>query len=222
MLTLSKSLLSVRNLASARRDRVLARFYRIVDRVVATSRAREQKRRWSEHATVAATSQILPEAIVRNLANDASRIRIADHSYIRGELLVFSRSGTIDIGRHCYVGDESRVWSAEQVRIGNRVLISHGVNIHDTNSHPLDAERRHAHFLRIVRPNTGPDFDELCEVRTAPVAIEDDVWIGFQATILKGVTVGRGAIVAACAVVTKDVPQQTIVAGNPAEVIRRL
>ena len=59
-------------------------------------------------------------------------------------------------------------------------------------------------------------------VKIAPVRIGDKAWIGFNAIILKGVTVGEGAIVAAGAVVTKDVPPYTIVAGNPARVIRTL
>jgi len=52
--------------------------------------------------------------------------------------------------------------------------------------------------------------------------IEDDVWIGFKATILKGVTIGRGSVIAAGSVVTKDVPPYTLVAGNPAQIIRSL
>ena len=59
-------------------------------------------------------------------------------------------------------------------------------------------------------------------VESSPIIIEDDVWIGFKSSILKGVTIGRGAIVAAGSVVTKAVPEYSLVAGNPAVVIRRL
>ena len=55
---------------------------------------------------------------------------------------------------------------------------------------------------------------------TKPVIIEDDVWIGTRVTILKGVTVGKGAIIGACSVVTKDVPPHSIVVGNPAKVVK--
>jgi acetyltransferase-like isoleucine patch superfamily enzyme len=58
-------------------------------------------------------------------------------------------------------------------------------------------------------------------VEERPVVIEDDVWIGFGSAVLKGVTIGRGAVVAAMSVVTKDVPAYTIVAGNPAREIGR-
>ena len=57
---------------------------------------------------------------------------------------------------------------------------------------------------------------------SAPIVIEDNVWIGEYATILKGVTIGKGAVVASHAVVTKDVPPYTIVAGNPARVVKEL
>ncbi|MBV8923397.1 DapH/DapD/GlmU-related protein, partial [Bradyrhizobium sp.] len=56
----------------------------------------------------------------------------------------------------------------------------------------------------------------------APVVIADKVWIGFNASILKGVTIGEGAVVGACSVVTRDVPPFAVVAGNPARVIRTL
>lgn len=57
---------------------------------------------------------------------------------------------------------------------------------------------------------------------SAPIVIEDDAWIGFKSVILKGVRIGRGAIVASAAVVTKDVDPWTIVAGNPAKVVEVL
>jgi maltose O-acetyltransferase len=60
---------------------------------------------------------------------------------------------------------------------------------------------------------------KLEEVASAPIVIEDDAWIGFNSTILKGVTIGRGAVVGAATVVTKDIPAYAIVAGNPAKII---
>ena len=106
-----------------------------------------------------------------------------------------------------------------QVTIGDHVLISHGVDIHDTNSHPLGWEARR-HDAEIILGGKQPHPDPV--VDTASVVIEDDAWIGFKATVLKGVRIGRGAIVAAGSVVTKDVPAFSVVAGNPARVIRAL
>ena len=100
---------------------------------------------------------------------------------------------------------------AASVTIGNRVLISHLVNIHDTNSHPVDANKRHEQFLQILERGHPSEGD--LDVRSAPIRIGDDVWIGFNSIILKGVTIGPRAIVAAGSVVTEDVPPAVIVAG---------
>lgn len=139
----------------------------------------------------------------------ATAIQIGENSVIGGELLVFPDGGLIQIGDHCFVGPDSRIWSGDEIFIGNRVLISHGVNIHDSIAHSLSAAERHQHFVQILlRGNSA-----LGAVRKAAVRIEDDAWIGFNAVIMKGVTVGKGAVVAAGAIVTKDVPPFTIVAG---------
>jgi acetyltransferase-like isoleucine patch superfamily enzyme len=197
------------------------RICRVLDRLIAAVQLRARHARLVVQLTLAEGAQLLPEADVRNLNGDPTKIRVGADSYVRGELLVFGNGGAIDIGRDCYVGDGTRIWSAASVRVGDRVLISHGVNIHDTNSHPLDPDQRHRHFLQIVRPGMLPPCDEQRDIKHAPVTIGDDVWIGFNATILKGVTIGRGAIVAACSVVTADVPAGAVVAGAPAEVIRK-
>jgi acetyltransferase-like isoleucine patch superfamily enzyme len=89
------------------------------------------------------------------------------------------------------------------VSIGNRVLVGAGALIIDSDAHPLHPEDR----LRGACP------------ANSPVEIEDDVFIGARAIILKGVRIGQGAVVGAGAVVTSDVPAFTIAAGNPARVV---
>src|SRR5262245_8138487 len=200
------------------RNRLLDHLCKVVGRLTTAAQARARELNLRAQLVLAPTARLLPEADVRNLSGDPCRIRVGAGSYIRGELLVVSHGGSVAIGCDCYVGDHTRIWSAASVRIGNRVLISHGVNIHDTNSHPLDQCKRHAHFLQIVRPSAPPGCDERVDIHHAPVTIGDDVWIGFNATILKGVTIGPGAVVAACAVVTRDVPAGVLVAGTPAVV----
>lgn len=96
-------------------------------------------------------------------------------------------------------------------------MISWGVTIVDHNSHSVEWSHRKNDVLDWAKGQK-----DWSHVKVAPVTIEDRVWIGFNAIILKGVTLGEGAIVAAGAVVTKDVPPYTVVAGNPAQVIRRL
>ncbi len=179
-------------------------------------RALAVEREFRRHAVLSSASKVFPEACIRNLHGDPQRIRIGQNTFLRGELLVFAHAGQLTIGDDCYVGDGTRIWSSARIDIGDRVLISHGVNIHDTNSHPLDAGQRHAHFMHIVQ--FGHPRGDL-DIKAEPITIGSDVWIGFGAIILKGVTVGTGAIVAAGSVVTHSVPPFAIVAGNPAKVI---
>lgn len=157
-----------------------------------------------------------PSSRIENNQARREAITIAARSQILGQLLVFAHGGNIRIGEACFVGEHSRIWSADSITIGNRVLISHNVNIHDNNSHSLSARNRHLHVSYIFSQGHPQKLDD---VASAPVLIEDDAWIGFNSTILKGVTVGRGAIIAAAAVVTKDVPAFAVVAGNPARII---
>lgn len=154
---------------------------------------------------------------IYNLANDPERIQVGDHSFVRGELLVYPACGVIEIGEHCYVGEGARIWSAAAVRIGHRVLISHNVNILDNDAHPVDdPEARHRQFRAIVTTGHPQDVD----LGQRPISIGDDAFIACQSIILKGVTIGHGAVVAAGSVVTTDVPEYCVVAGNPARVVR--
>lgn len=160
-------------------------------------------------------ARLYPQSKISNFREPAD-IQIGEETRVLGELLTFGHGGKITIGDHCFIGENTRIWSSESVTIGNRVLISHGVNIHDNVSHSMSAERRHEHFLSIFstgHPKENPD------IASAVVVIEDDAWIGFNASILKGVKIGRGAVVGACSVVTKDVLPYEVVVGNPAKPI---
>jgi len=146
-----------------------------------------------------------------------ARIQIGAHCHIRGSLVILGQAGRISMGTHCFVGSGTRIWSQLSVRIGNRVLISHGVDIHDSNAHPVEPARRGEEAVRRLQMRLEPNWDL---VKCAAVVVEDDAWIGFKASIMKGVTIGAGAIVAAGAVVAHDVAPGSVVAGNPARVVR--
>lgn len=152
-------------------------------------------------------------ATFRILSKEEGAVKIGAGTHVRGELLTFWDGGRITIGENCYLGDGTRVWSQSSIVIGNDVLVSHLVDIHDTDGHPIDPDDRVEDSRAIL---SGKGYLTPTKTKSAPVVIEDRVWIGFKATIFKGVTVGEGAIVAACSVVTKNVPPMTIVAGNPA------
>ncbi|MET3997024.1 acyltransferase [Bradyrhizobium sp. S3.9.2] len=157
-------------------------------------------------------------ARIRNALGDSDRIVIGDHSHVRGELMVLGHGGRITIGEWCYVGGGTRIWSGASIDIGNRVLISHSVNIFDNLSHPIRANERHEQVKQIFTQG----HPRKLSLDDRPIKICDDAWIGACAMVMRGVMIGEGGIVAAGAVVTKDVPAYSIVAGNPATVIREL
>lgn len=159
------------------------------------------------------------KAIVHNLQRNKSKISVGKDSHIRGELLIFKYGGEIKIGDDCFIGEGTRVWSGESLNIGNNVLISHNVSIVDTNAHEINHQERAERFIELI--NDGP-WTSSGSILTSPVLIKDYAWISFGATILKGVTIGKGSIVAANSVVTKDVPDFTMVAGNPAKFTKKL
>ncbi len=191
--------------------------WRAVDPLLLVAARRLRRlRRDNVCAQIDPAATLHPESRISNLHGHPESIVVGARTHVRGELLTFWDEGRIRIGDWCYVGDGSRLWSQASIEIGNYVLISHHVDIHDTNSHPLGWEERRGDIERVLG---GKKYQPLLSVKKAPIVIEDDVWIGFKASIFKGVHIGRGAIVAAASVVTRDVPAGNIVAGNPARVI---
>jgi acetyltransferase-like isoleucine patch superfamily enzyme len=166
--------------------------------------------------TLGEKSKIYKSAVVENFQGNKLCIQIGQHTHVKGELLVFPHGGNIFIGNYSYIGEGTRIWSALDIHIGNNVLIAHNVNIHDNISHPIEAEARHSHYKHIITKGHPKKDVYLSE---KPIYINNDAWIGFNATILKGTTIGKGAVIGACSVVTKDVPENAIVVGNPAQVI---
>ncbi|MBN4076893.1 acyltransferase [Mariprofundus ferrooxydans] len=159
-----------------------------------------------------------PQSHIVNMKFDKQCIVIGKSTHILGELLTFKHGGEIHIGDECFVSEDTRIWAASSIYIGNRVLISHQVNIFDSQTHPLSARKRSEHF-KVIFSTGHPDNIDLSE---RPVVIDDDVWIGCSSIILRGVHVGQGAVIGAGSVVTKDVPEWTVVAGNPAKEIRAI
>jgi acetyltransferase-like isoleucine patch superfamily enzyme len=99
------------------------------------------------------------------------------------------------------------ICAAEKITIGNNVAVGANCTIVDTDFHPLNSEERH------LQPQ---------QATTAPIVIEDDIFIGMNCIILKGVTIERGSVIGAGSVVTRSIPAGVIAAGNPACVIRKI
>ena len=144
-------------------------------------------------------------------------IVIGKRREIKGQLFSFE-GGKILIGNNVFMNYNSFIGSMEAVTIGNDVIIATNVRIFDNNNHPTSPTQR-----EMMSHNDF--YGELWTWKYAehkPVVIGDNVWIGEFSAILKGVTIGKGSIVASHSVVTKDVPPYVIVAGNPARVVKRL
>lgn len=140
----------------------------------------------------------------------ARGVRIGSHTSIDRNLWLHCGGtpsdhdhGYFEIGERSFVGCNAVMGAGGGIRIGNHVLIGQGVNIH-AESH------RFADPARLIREQG---------VGYRGIVVEDDVWIGSKATILDGVTIGRGAVIGAGAVVTRSVPPYAIVAGVPARVV---
>jgi len=120
--------------------------------------------------------------------------------------------GMIEIGDDCYIANASLV-AARSILIGSRVFIAGGATIVDSDFHPVDPAARLADTIAL---SPAGDRSTRPPIETRPVIIEDDVWIGYNATILKGVRVGRGAVVSPGSLVLRDIDPGVTVAGNPA------
>jgi len=144
-------------------------------------------------------------------------LRIGKGSVFDGIIYTEHPEAHIHIGENCYIGKACFV-SSIGIDVGNDVHISWGVWIYDHNSHPLSWKYRSKdvfnHYWGLPK-----DWEH---VKREPITICDKAWIGFNSIILKGVTIGEGAIVGAGSVVTSDVLPWTIVAGNPAKLIREI
>lgn len=143
-------------------------------------------------------------------------LRVGSNVTIWRASLAADEHAVIEIGDDCYIANASLV-CAESICIGARVMIAGGVTIADSDFHPVAPAARLADTIAL---SPVGDRKKRPAVEARAVVIEDDVWIGYNATILKGVRVGRGAIVAPGAVVIRDVPPGVEVAGNPAQVIK--
>lgn len=136
-----------------------------------------------------------------------------------GVSFALGEKGTCTIGDFTLLNG-ALIMADERIEIGNHVLISWNVGIADSDFHPLDAAQRKIDTYALApfyknRPPRPP-------LKTAPVIIGDGVWIGMNAVILKGVTIGENSVVAAGAVVSKSVPPNVVVAGNPAVIVKQL
>ncbi len=142
-------------------------------------------------------------------------VSIQNDSLIPGQIMFDRENAHIEIGNRVFMN--GTLISAGKISIGDDVLISWGVTIVDHNSHSIVFAKR---ADDVVAWSKGKK--DWTNVEIAPVIIESKAWIGFNAIVLKGVTIGEGSIIGAGSVVTKSIPSWSIAAGNPARVIREI
>jgi acetyltransferase-like isoleucine patch superfamily enzyme len=179
------------------------------------------------HLRIAPSARLMRHFDVAFLVQPEARtyVTVGEQCVLDAAIVFEAASGRVELGDRVYIGNGTRLISRNRITIGNDVTMAWGITIYDHNSHSLDWRRRRAvvaHFHRTYGQPGCYEGIDWTDVKSAPIVICDKVWIGFDVVVLKGVTVGEGAIVAARSVVTRDVPPFTIVAGNPALPVGRV
>jgi acetyltransferase-like isoleucine patch superfamily enzyme len=122
-------------------------------------------------------------------------------SFLKGTKIDVEPNALLSIGDGSSIGEQSKIKCSRRINIGKNCAISWNVNITDTDGHELTG---------------GSARNE----KTKEITIKDNAWIGFNSIILKGVTIGSNSVIGAGTVVTKDTPDNSLVAGNPGRLIK--
>jgi acetyltransferase-like isoleucine patch superfamily enzyme len=154
------------------------------------------------------------------------RVTIGANSILACKIILERETGCVTVGNNTFIGS-SHIICAERIEIGTGVLISWGCTIVDHDSHSLDWWERMEDIKRwreglVISTSSAAALKNWQSVSMSPIRIGDKAWLGLNVLVLKGVTIGDGSVVAAGSVVTRDVPEWTLVGGNPARVIREL
>ena len=153
-------------------------------------------------------SRIGPKAKIINKSKN--KPHVGEHVTFLGTLDIGPK-GQISIGDNSVVRYSTQIRSALNISIGSEVIIANNVYICDHDSHPTNPQKRSE---MCKEDHEGPMWDWE-HAKQAPIIIEDNVWIGRYVTIMKGVTIGAGSIIASNTVVSKDVPSYSLCFGNP-------
>lgn len=200
--------------------------YRVLKK--ATSFFKPKDEVFSNNSSVDETT-ILPKGLCLRFdipAENRKYLTIGKFGIIVANFIFESKAGLIEIGNNVHIGQANFI-CREKIILGNDITMAWGITIYDHNSHSLLWEHRKKDNIQSYKDykTTGHNSvlnKEWQYVISKPICIEDKVWIGFDVTILKGVTIGEGAVIAAKSVVTKNVEPWTLVGGNPAKFIKKI
>lgn len=151
----------------------------------------------------------------RVYSSSKNNIIIGDNCFILGRILS-ENNGKIIIGNNTSIRDNVSIRCSNQITIGDNVIFSFNIVVTDNNNHPINPEDR----LKMINSGWSTDHWNLKHSESSPIKIGNNVWVGQNCFILKGVNIGDNSIVAAATVVTKNVPENSIVAGNPGKVVK--
>jgi len=181
------------------------------------------ERRLHENAMIGEMFDFCLDSHISNESGDKARVVIGSYCRMLGAIFCKSQ-GKVQVGNYSVIQNNVRIECLNSVTIGHYCGIGMGVAIRDNNNHAIGPEDRVAHRIRAAPGGPGyPGLGDGWELsESAPVVIENVAWIGSNSLVLKGVTIGEAAVVAAHSVVTKDVLPYTIVAGNPARAVKTL
>jgi acetyltransferase-like isoleucine patch superfamily enzyme len=153
---------------------------------------------------------------VKNLTNDKLKIKFGD--YCNMSISIFlNKNGSIKFGDYVYATAVS-LRIDYNLKVGSNVMFGPNVKLWDTKSHPLSASKRHKQCEHIAHFGLIDSY----EAGGGDIIIGDDVWIGMDCTILGGVEIGEGSVIAAGSIVTKNVPSNVLYAGIPARLIKSI
>jgi acetyltransferase-like isoleucine patch superfamily enzyme len=157
------------------------------------------------------------EVVIARPVKGKLNLRVGDNSNVSCKFVILNPSATITVGNRVFIGADTLIFCYEDIVIEDDVMISWGCTVTDTNAHSISSLER---LQDVLDWNKGEQYKNWAVVKHLPTIIKKQSWVGFNSTILKGVEIGEGAIVAAASVVTKSVNPYTIVAGNPAKYIK--
>ena len=152
-------------------------------------------------------------------------VTIGELGLINAQFTFETPQGEVHIGNNTHIGGAQFICRT-RIEVGNDVTMAWGITLYDHDSHSTNWEYRQYDneqcYQDYITTGNNIAHKDWSHVNSAPIVIEDKVWIGMDVLILKGVTIGEGSVVAARSVVTKNTPPYSLVAGNPARVVKSL
>lgn len=161
--------------------------------------------------------QVLRQAHAKvSRGSQPSDIVIGDFFRFFSGAIISQSSGKIKIGEHVKFGFNCKIGAVNSITIGDYSIFADDITIMDNNNHPVNPlDREIVYHSDYKSEYRGWKYSD-----SKPIVIGNNVWCGSGVRINKGVTIGDGAVIAACTVVTKDVPANSICAGNPGKIVK--